>query len=301
MIALTILGSNAAYPSLFRKPTAQIVSISEDIFLIDCGECTQWQMLQFKIRKNKIKHIFISHLHGDHYFGLIGLLTSFSLHHRTDPIYIYAPPSLCAIICCQIKASNTNFSYSLFVYTITNATTLLETNYTTITCFPMDHKIPCWGFRFFEKKNSRKINPDKIRTYNIPFSFYPNLQRGEDYRATNGTIIKNEWVTLPNSSSHSYSFCGDTRYTESIIPFVEHSDVLYHESTYLHNEITKAYNRYHSTAVQAAKIAQLSQSKKLLIGHFSNVFDQVDLFETEAKTIFQNAEAVKEGTTYLID
>jgi ribonuclease Z len=300
LLSVTILGNNSAVPAHNRHPTAQVLQTLDHTFLIDCGEGTQMQMNLYKIRRSKINHIFISHLHGDHYYGLIGLLTSFGLNHRHNDLYIYAPEHLKEIIDLQLNVSNANLPYTLHFIKLDNEGIIYEDKKIIIENFKVNHRIECWGFLFREKKNLRKINPEKVSQFNVPTSYYDALHRGEDFVWIDNKIIKNEVLTTAVNSPKSYAYCADTNYFEPIIEKVKGVDLLYHESTYLDALEDKAGSRFHSTAKQAATIAKKAQVKKLLLGHFSSMYDKLDGFKTEACEVFPNTEIAEEGTCYFI-
>ncbi|MBX3253724.1 MAG: ribonuclease Z [Chitinophagaceae bacterium] len=300
MFAVTILGNNSALPMHDRHPTAQVVNLQEQLFLIDCGEGTQIQMNRYKIRRNRIRHIFISHLHGDHYFGLPGLLTSYGLNGRKEDLWLYAPEPLKEILELQFRAAGIMLPYTLHFIPLKSEGILLDDKKLTISCFTVSHRIPCWGFLFKEKEKSLKLNPQKLQEYAIPASFYPRLKAGEDYSAKDGNIIKNEWVTQPAAAPLSYAYCADTAYDEAIAAKIKGVDLVYHEATYLADHEEKAFSRAHSTTRQAANIALLAQAKRLLIGHFSSKYEVLDDFLTEAKGVFENADLALEGATYLV-
>ena len=300
MFAVTILGNNSAIPAFDRHPTSQVVTLDGNNYLVDCGEGTQIQMINYKIRRSKISHIFISHLHGDHYFGLIGLINSFGLLNHQQELHVFGPSPLKDIIELQLKVSDTKLSYALHLHTITAPARLLETDKLEVSCFRTNHRIECYGFVFAEKKRPRKLNPGKAIEHEIPQSFYERLTAGEDYTKKNGTVVKNEWVTDAAEPGKRYAFCADTKYDESIIPHFRGADMIYHETTYLDNLQERAAARFHSTTKQAALIAKKAGVKKLLIGHFSSKYDTLEEFETEAKEVFENTELALEGVCYEI-
>jgi ribonuclease Z len=300
MLAVTILGNNSAIPAHGRHPTAQVITTSDDLLLFDCGEGTQIQILNMKIRRNKINHIFISHLHGDHYFGLIGLINSFALLSRIQPLHVYGPAALEEIIKLQLQLADTHLPFQFTYHPITEDGLILETNHYTVECFSTKHRIECRGFLVREKKNTRKINIEKARALQVPVSFFNQLQRGEDYIQENGTIVKNSEVTFENAKPRSYAFSADTIYDEELIPSFKNVDLLYHEATYPHALEEKAKERFHSTSKQAAQIALKADVKKLLIGHFSAKFEDLGDFEKEAREVFTDTELAQEGVTYLI-
>ncbi len=300
MFAVTILGNNSAVPAFNRHPTSQVVTLDGNNYLVDCGEGTQIQMINYKIRRSKISHIFISHLHGDHYFGLIGLLNSFSLLSHQQELHIFGPTALKEIIDLQLKVADTELCYPLHIHPITEAATLLDNENLTVKCFRTNHRIECYGFVFAQKKHPRKLDPDKAKEYEIPVSFYQRLTNGEDYTRKDGSIIKNEWVTEASPPGKTYAFCADTKYDESLIPHIKDADMIYHETTYLDNLRERAEARFHSTTRQAAVLAKKAGVKKLLIGHFSSKYDTLEEFEAEAREIFENTELALEGVAYTI-
>lgn len=300
MFAVTILGNNSAVPAFNRHPTSQVVTIDGNNYLVDCGEGTQIQMINYKIRRSKISHIFISHLHGDHYFGLIGLINSFGLLSHQQDLHVFGPSPLKEIIELQLKVADTHLPFNLFLHTITGPATLIDTEKLTVKCFRTNHRIECYGFSFEEKKLPRKLNPEKAREYEVPMAFYERLKQGEDYISKNGGIVKNGWVTIANEPGRKYAFCADTKYDESLIPHIEGADMIYHETTYLDNLRERAESRFHSTTKQAAQIALKANVKKLLIGHFSSKYDTLDEFEKETREIFPNTELALEGAVYML-
>lgn len=300
MLALTILGNNSAIPAYGRHPTAQIVTTAEDLLLFDCGEGTQIQIMNYRIRRSRINHIFISHLHGDHYFGLIGLLNSFALLSRIQPLHVYGPADLISILDLQFKLSDTKLPYPFTFHAIKKEGLLVETKHYTVECFSTKHRIECWGFLVREKRNLRKVNAAEAKKQGIPPTFYANLQKGEDYKNENGHVIKNDLVTIENSKPRSYAFTADTIYDTRLAEIVNGVDLLYHEATYPHALSDKAEARYHSTTKQAAGIALMANAKKLLIGHFSAKFEDLKPFEAEAQEVFVNTELATEGVTYLL-
>lgn len=302
MIKVTILGNNSALPAFDRHPTAQTIEIREQVFLMDCGEGTQSRMSRFGIHWGHIEHIFISHLHGDHYFGLIGLLSSMALWSRKKPLTIYGPSLLKDIINLQLNAVGARLPYPIDFYIIESeyAGELLSTDSYSVSCFPVNHGIPCHGFLFREKSAGRKINPDACRNYGIPQAYFHELKKGADYEDKQGKLIKNEEVTLAAPPEKIYTYCADTRYDPSILPFIQNANLIYHESTFLRDNEERAFLRHHSTAEQAARIALQACAEKLILGHYSSRYQNILPFEEEAKTIFLNSEASVEGRSYII-
>lgn len=300
MFALTILGNNSAVPAFDRNPTAQVLQTLDEAYLIDCGEGTQMQFARYKVKRSKIHRILISHLHGDHYFGLIGLLNSMSLLGRTQELHIHAPAQLEAIIDIQLKAAAAHLNFPLHFHPITEEGLIAEDKKLSIHCFSVRHRIECWGFLFRERKNPRKIDPERSRIYEIPASFYPQLQQGHDYVNKKGTIVPNEEVTFAAQPPRTYAYCADTIYDEGLVEKVKGVDLLYHETTYLKALHERAADRFHSTTVQAADIALKAGVKKLLIGHFSSKYELLDEFLKEAVEVFEQTELALEGTCYKI-
>jgi len=300
MFGVTILGNNSAVPAFNRHPTSQLVTLNDQLFLIDCGEGTQTQITRYKIRRSKIGYIFISHLHGDHYFGLIGLITTMGLLGRKQILTIYGPAQLKDIIQLQLSVANTILPFELEFHALETEKVIVDHPKFTVSCFATQHRIACWGFIFKEKKMPRKIDPAKCLEFEIPSAFYNQLKNGEDYQRKNGTLINNDWVTFANSPSRSYAFCADTLYNESIIDKIEKVNLLYHETTYLKDMELRAAERFHSTTNQAAAIAKKANVGKLLIGHFSSKYEDLTDFLTETSADFQQTDLAIEGITFLI-
>ncbi len=263
MIKLTILGNNSAIPAHGRHPTAQIVEIKEQLFLVDCGEGTQLRLQQFNIRRRRINYVFISHLHGDHYFGLIGLITSMGLLGRLNPLHLFGPPMLREIIDLHLAAASIELPYQIIFTGIEPEYDglLVETAQYSVSCFPVEHRIACHGFLFTAKGSGRRLLPEKCMEFGIPAAYYPKLKAGEDYVREDGSTISNDWLTEPGPADKKYAYCADTLYTERFIKYIRDTDAIYHESTYLSDDEIKAAERFHSTAAQAAKIAFKASAK----------------------------------------
>ena len=300
MLALTILGNNSAIPAYGRNPTAQVLQTHDENYLIDCGEGTQMQLSNFKIKRSKINKIFISHLHGDHYFGLIGLVTSMGLMGRTADLHIYAPPLLEQIINLQLTAADTILPYKIYFHDLTGEGEIANDKKISVSNFKVNHRIDCNGFLFREKKKPRSILPDKVKAYEIPEAYYGELQRGKDYITKKGTVISNKEVTEAAPAPRSYAFCADTIYDESVAEKIKNVDVVYHETTYLQDLEERAAARFHCTTVQAGNIAKLAGAKKLLIGHFSSKYEDLQPFLEETKAVFENTELALEGACFKI-
>ena len=300
MFGVTILGNNSALPAFDRHPTAQVITLGEHLFLIDCGEGTQMQIARYKIKRSRINHIFISHLHGDHYFGLIGLITSMGLLGREHDLHLFAPAGLDEIIAMQLKVAATTLPFKLHFHPLEKEGIIVEHHKFQVECFATQHRIPCWGFIVREKKVARKIDKEKTVQYEIPTAYYESLKLGRDYETKDGRIIKNEWVTIPNTAAKSYAFCADTIFDETLVNVVKNVDLLYHETTYLKDLHERATLRFHSTTHQAATIALKANVHKLLIGHFSSKYDVLDEFLNEAKEVFGNTDLAIEGITFKV-
>ena len=300
MLAVTILGNNSALPAFDRHPTSQVVTLDDQLFLVDCGEGTQMQLSKYRIRWGRINHIFISHLHGDHYFGLPGLIHSMGLLNREHDLHLYAPAELISILQLQLDAAGSALPYQLHFYPLKAEGVLLQSDRLKVTCFQTKHRIPCWGFRFEQVKLPRRVNPEKALRFEVPSSFFDELKKGRDYTKKDGTIIENNLVTDPAPKPMSYAFTADTIYDEDLISWVSGVDMLYHETTYLKELNERAATRFHATTHQAATIALKAGVGRLLIGHFSSMYDKLDQFESEAREIFPNTDLALEGVTFKV-
>ena len=299
---LTVLGNGSALPTNNRNPSAQLLNIAERFFLIDCGEGTQVQLRKYKTNFSKIDRIFISHLHGDHYFGLIGLLQTFHLLGRQKKIQIFGPPPLKEIIELQNSASHTELNYAIdFISTEPNSfEKIYEDTKVEVFSFPLNHKIPCTGFLFREKPWPRKIIKEKLDSYKISVSELHKLKAGYDVTDENGNTIPLKELTQDPPAPRSYAYCSDTRYTEKIIEIIRGVDLLYHESTFLEDMKERARKTMHSTAKEAAAIAVKSGAKKLLLGHFSSRYDDENEFLNEASAVFENCMLATEGKVFSV-
>lgn len=299
---LTILGYNSAIPTVKSAPTAQFLEMEERCFLIDCGEGTQVQLRKAKAKFSKINHIFISHLHGDHVFGLPGLISSFRLLGRETPLHVYGPKGIKEMMETIFRITETHQGFEVIFHELSSKKSekVYEDNRVEVFTIPLDHRIYCNGYLFKEKPKERHLNMQEISKYpEIEICDYHNLKRGKDIQLSDGYILKNENLTKPAEPSVSYAFCSDTRYLESIIPIIKNVDVLYHEATFLHDLKKMADYTGHSTALEAAKIARKANVKKLILGHFSNRYHDLSVFLNEACEIFpetylpEQLEAVK--------
>lgn len=300
---ITILGSSSATPIYSRHPTAQVLNINERFFLIDCGEGTLIQMNRYRIKFHRINHIFISHLHGDHYLGLMGLLSTMHLQGRTEPIHLHAPNDLQEIIDIQLRYSETVLRYEVIFHSVNPTTSkiIFEDEDIEVRTIVLNHRIPCTGFLFTEKPKLRKLQKEKLLEYSIPVSDYPGLKRGENYIAEDGMVILNAELTTDPRPPRSYAFCSDTLYNERIIPMIKGIDLLYHEATFMNDKIERAAETYHTTAEQAGTIALKADVKRLLIGHFSARYKNLYPLLEEAKGIFKNTSLALEGDKFIIE
>ena len=299
---VTILGSNSAVPAHGRFPTAQLVNLSQQVYLVDCGEGTQWRLEEYSLKKSKINQIFISHLHGDHIFGLIGLLNSFSLSKRKEPITVFSPKGIEEIIQVQLKHAGAKLSFPISFYDLetTKNQLIFEDNLLEVFTIPLHHRIPTCGFLFKEKPRPLNIIPSKIEAYEIPVEKIKEIKNGADLNLLNGKVIKNEELTYPPKVPRSYAFCSDTVYSESIIPFIKNVNLLYHESTFLHDLLHLAEETKHSTVKQAAEIAKKAKAGQLIIGHYSSRYQDLAPLLDEAQKVFPNTVLGIEGKTYSI-
>lgn len=299
---VTILGSSSATPVYNRNPTAQLLNCNEKFYLIDCAEGTQQQLIKYGLKASKIDCVFISHLHGDHYFGLIGLLSSMHLNGRIKPLYIYAPKAIKEILELQFKYSETSLKYELVYFDIdpTQSAVIFQNSDVTVETIILNHRIPCTGFKFTEKKRLRKLLIDKLEQENIPIELYPLLKRGVDLTLPNGDVLLNADYTTDSAAPKSYAYCSDTLYDESYFDSIRNCDTLYHEATFLHEMLERANETHHTTALQAAQVAEIVGAKKLLIGHFSSRYKTLTALLDEARTIFPETELALEGNTYEI-
>ncbi|HOV10923.1 MAG TPA: ribonuclease Z [Bacteroidales bacterium] len=299
---LIILGSNAATPTTDRNPSAQVLSCDNRLFLIDCGEGTQMQMRKFKVKFQRIDHIFISHLHGDHYLGLMGLLFTLHLSGRNRPLHVYANAGLRHIIDLQLKASDSTLLYPLVFHElpVQKACTLFEDERLCISCFPLLHRVPTHGFLFRQKLAERNLNKEKIDQLQIPVTQLDAIKKGSDYTDKKGITYLNAALTLEPPPPKIFAYCSDTAYNPSIVRYIEKASLLYHEATFMHDRQTNAGEKQHSTTIQAATIAKQAKAGKLLIGHFSARYDELTKVIEETRSVFPDADLAIEGNVYKI-
>lgn len=297
---LNILGCYSATPRTFTNPTAQVLEIKNHHFLIDCGEGTQVQLRRHKIKFNRIKHVFISHLHGDHCFGLVGLISTMRLLTREADLHIYAPKGLKEVITLQMKLANSWTDYQLIFHELTNSESelIFEDDKVEVYTIPLDHRVYTNGFLFKEKEGERKLDMHAVLNADIDVAYYRKLKQGFDVLNNQGVRIVNETVTRPPERPKQYAFCSDTAYKEDIIPLITGVDALYHESTFLEQHAKLASKTKHSTAKEAAKIAGKAQVGKLILGHYSTRYDDLNVFKTEANEYFKNVELADDGKVF---
>lgn len=297
---LTVLGCHSATPRSNTNPTSQVLEIKNHVFLIDCGEGTQVELRRHKVKFYRIKHIFISHLHGDHYFGLVGLISTFRLLTREVELHIYCPKGLKEVITLQMKLADSWTNYPLIFHELDSKASelIFEDDKVEVYTIPLDHRIYTNGFLFKEKEGELKLDMNAVLNNNIDVSYYRKLKQGFDVENNDGKLIKNAMVTKRGIRPKSYAFCSDTAYNESIVPLIENVDVLYHEATFLEKHVRLTDLTKHSTAKQAAKIAQLAKAKKLILGHYSTRYNDLEEFKNEALTIFENVELAEDGKTF---
>ena len=299
---VTILGSNAAIPAYNRYPSSQVINHNSNLFLVDCGEGTQFRMNQFGIKRANLNHIFISHLHGDHFFGLVPLLTSFNLNWREHPLHLYGPPPLIEIIETHFKHSLTQLRYPLHFHAVTadEPRVIFEDDTLTVETIILTHRLPTTGFLFKEKPHPRKIIADKITEYNIPYQQINAIKKGGDFVTADGKTIPNAELTLAPAAPRSYAYCSDTVFTQSFIEQIKGVSMLYHEATFVDEHKERAAETFHTTTKQAAQVAQLAGANKLLIGHFSARYEDLSPLLTESREVFLNTYLAEEGKTFEI-
>jgi len=300
--SVTILGSGAAIPTSDRNPTAHLVEVRNRLLLIDCGEGTQMQLRQPGLRPQRISHIFISHLHGDHYFGLIGLINTFHLLGRTKELHIYAIEQLKQLIGLQLEFSGTVLSYSLIFHPLDpeKPGIIMEDDQITVSVIPLNHRVPTCGFLVSEKPEKRKIRKDFVKQVKVPVPFFEKIRDGEDFTDEKGNFYPNHLITEDQPPTRSYAYCADTAYYEPVIPIIKNCDLLYHEATFMEDKAAAARAKFHSTAREAATIAIKAGVKKLVIGHFSARYQDAEGLLNEAKQVFTETILAKDGLKILV-
>ena len=299
---LTILGCYSATPRPKTRPTSQILSIKNHLFLIDCGEGTQVQLRNCKIKFSRIKHVFISHLHGDHYFGLIGLISTFLLLGRETEMHIYGPKGIKEVIMLQLKLGKSwvNFPLTFHELESKDSEIIFEDEKVIVQTIPLKHRIYTNGFLFKEKIGDRKVDIDSVKENHIDISYCQKIKKGFDVINEKGVTILNDDITFNPEPPKSYAFCSDTQFYPACIPIIKNTTFLYHESSFLDEHEYLCAATRHSTAKQAAEIAKQANVKKLILGHYSTRYSNIEKFKTEAKQIFKNVELAKDGLVFKI-
>ncbi len=297
---VTVLGNGSAVPTSFQKPSSQLITYGSKRFMVDCGEGTQMQMITYKTGHRHIDHIFISHLHGDHFFGLIGFLNTLHLYGRKQPLHIYAVKELEKVIELQLEVSNSKLSYPLMFHFLGAGfrEPLYEDKNIEVFHFPLNHRITTYGFIFGEKPAERKLNKSFVERFHPSIEQMHAVKSGHDFITEAGETLANKEITLDPAPPRSYAYCSDTAYFEEVIPFIKNVNLLYHEATFDNSQQLLAKEKFHSTASQAAAIAKRANAGKLLLGHYSARFRERNHLLKEAKEIFPDTNLSVEGESY---
>ena len=297
---VTILGCGAATPTLKRNPTSQLINIHDKYMLLDCSEGTQLQLRKQKFKFQRINHIFISHLHGDHYLGLPGLVSSMHLLGRAKELHIYCPAPLQELLELNLKHSDTFLNFKIIYHhnDFKAPQMVFEDKGIEVWSFPLKHRIPCTGFKFLEKPKRRRLSKEMIIAKELSVPEIVALKNGEDVVREDKSTISAATTTLEPSPSRMYAYCSDTAYLEKIVPIIEGATLLYHEATFLESHAERAKKTFHSTAKQAAKIAKMANAKKLVLGHYSSRYRDISDFKTEAVEVFENVYLAHDGITF---
>ena len=297
---LTILGCHSATPTVSAHPTSQILEMKGHLLLIDCGEGTQMQLRKYRVKFSRIKHIFISHLHGDHFFGLPGLISTFLLLGREAELHIYGPKGIKEAILLLLKLGKSYTNYPLYFHELeeTSSQIIFEDEKLTVETIPLNHRVYTNGFLFKEKPNDRKLNVEAAREANIDLSYYNKIKQGFDVENKFGKLIPNIQITFDPPPVKSYAYCSDTFFNPPMVPQIENSTVLYHEATFLEEHRHLCEKTKHSTAKEAAIIAKEANVGTLILGHYSGRYGNLELFRKEAQEIFENVELAEDGKTF---
>jgi len=297
---LTVLGCYAATPRTLTNPTSQVLEINNHIVLIDCGEGTQVELRRHKIKFSRINHIFISHLHGDHFFGLPGFISTMRLLGREKELHVYGPKGIKEAITLLLKLGDSWTNYPLLFHELSSKESelIFEDEKISVTTIPLDHRVYTNGFLFREKIGKRKLNIDAAEAYGIDKAYYHNIKNGKNITLDNGKVVDNKELTFDPPAPKSYAFCSDTIYDESLAAKIKDVDILYHESTFLESEADLATKTKHATAKQAAKVAKDANVKTLVLGHYSTRYKSIELFKEEASTVFPNVLLADDGKTF---
>lgn len=297
---LNILGCYSATPRTFTNPTSQVLEINNHLFLIDCGEGTQVELRRHRIKFFRIKHIFISHLHGDHVYGLIGLISTFKMLKREAPLNVYGPKGIKEMITVQLKLSNAWTDYPLHFHELESKESeiIFKDEKVTVHTIPLQHRVYCNGFLFTEAPKDRKLNLGAVLNYNIDKAYYNSIKKGKDITLNTGELIPNNKLTFEPEPSKSYAFCSDTKYNEAKLEILKNVTILYHEATFLESHSHLCEFTGHSTAKQAATIAKKANVGELILGHYSTRYGDIQLFKEEAQTIFENTQLANDGKVF---
>lgn len=300
MMKLHILGCYAATPRTISQTTAQVLELNNEMFLIDCGEGTQVQLRKHKIKFGRINRIFISHLHGDHFYGLIGLISTFMLLNRPNDLHIYGPKGIKELILLQLKYANAYTNFGLYFHELSSkeSEVIYESEKVLVKTIPLKHRIYTNGFLFQEKPGRRKLNVAACEAFGIDTCYFNKIKDGGAITLDDGSIVKNESLSFDPDPVQSYAFCSDTIYDESIVPLIKDTTVLYHESTFLEKDAERCIPTMHSTAKQAAIIAHKAGVSKLILGHYSTRYSDLNLFKQEAETVFDKVELAEDGKKF---
>jgi ribonuclease Z len=297
---LTILGCHSATPRWDANPTSQVLEVRGHLFLIDCAEGTQVQLRRFKVKFSRIKRVFISHLHGDHFFGLVGLISTFRLLGREAELHIYGPKGIKEAILLQLKLGKSYTNYPLYFHELSSTTSevIFEDDVVTVSTLPLDHRVYTNGFLFQEKPGERTLNIAKARELQVEMSYYRKIKQGHDAITKDGRTVPNPEITYDPPPAKSYAYCSDTAYCAALIPLIEDVGTLYHESTFLdqHHEI--AEKTKHSTTKEAATIAKKANVGQLILGHYSGRYGDLRRFKEEAVVIFPNVHLAEDGKQF---
>tara|TARA_B100000795_G_scaffold194471_1_gene148696 strand:- start:6887 stop:7792 length:906 start_codon:yes stop_codon:yes gene_type:complete len=297
---LTILGCHSATPRWDANPTAQVLEVKGHLFLIDCAEGTQVQLRRRKVKFARIKHIFISHLHGDHFFGLVGLISTFRLLGRASDLHIYGPQGIKEAILMQLKLGNSYTNYKLFFHELDSKQpqVLFEDDILSVTTIPLKHRVYTNGFLFQEKVGDRILDIDKAKEFDVEMSYFQKIKQGFDVPDTKGNMVANASITIDPSTPKSYAYCSDTCYHEAIVPQIKKATLLYHEATFLEQHAALSSKTMHSTAKQAASIAKLAGVGTLVLGHYSGRYSDYEAFKNEAQEIFSQTQLAQDGKVF---
>lgn len=297
---ITILGCHSATPTVSQHPTSQVLEIKGHLFLIDCGEGTQMQLRKYRVKFSRIRHIFISHLHGDHFYGLVGLISTFLLLGREAELHIYGPKGIKQAILLLLKLGKAYTNFPLYFHELEEPTPqiIFEDEKVSVETIPLDHRVYTNGFLFKEKPDDRKLDVEKARKLNIDLSYYNKIKQGFDVENRKGKLIPNKEITFDPPPPKTYAYCSDTAYFPEIVPQIEGATVLYHESTFLEEHHHLCEKTKHSTAKEAGVIARKANVGTLILGHYSGRYGNLELFRKEAQEVFGNVELAQDGKTF---